>query len=69
MLFCTDGLTDAASRDGEQFGMERLHQLCGEVRFNRPVELLQKLFAAVDSFSAGCEQKDDMAATLFHLAE
>jgi hypothetical protein len=33
------------------------------------VELLQKLFAAVDSFSAGCEQKDDMAATLFHLAE
>jgi sigma-B regulation protein RsbU (phosphoserine phosphatase) len=69
VLFCTDGLTDATSRDGEQFGMERLHQLCGEAQFDRRAELLQKLFAAVESFSAGCEQKDDMAATLFHLAE
>jgi sigma-B regulation protein RsbU (phosphoserine phosphatase) len=67
VLFCTDGLTDATSRDGDQFGIERLHQLCGEVQFDRREELLRKLFAAVDSFSAGCEQKDDMAATLFHL--
>lgn len=69
VLFCTDGLTDATSRNGEQFGIERLHQLCGEARFDGRAELLQKLFATVESFSAGCEQKDDMAATLFHLAE
>ena len=68
MLFCTDGLTDASNRDGEHFGIERLHQLCGEKQFDRRVELLHKVFAAVDSFSAGCEQHDDMAATLFHLA-
>jgi sigma-B regulation protein RsbU (phosphoserine phosphatase) len=69
MLFCTDGLTDATSGDGEHFGIERLHQLCCEAQSDRPAELLQKLFAAVESFSAGCEQKDDMAATLFHLAK
>jgi hypothetical protein len=26
------------------------------------------VFAAVESFAEGCEQQDDMAATLFHLA-
>jgi sigma-B regulation protein RsbU (phosphoserine phosphatase) len=69
VLFCTDGLTDATRRDGEQFGIERLHELCVETPFDRRAELLRKVFAAVDSFSAGCEQKDDMAATLFHLAK
>jgi sigma-B regulation protein RsbU (phosphoserine phosphatase) len=69
VLFCTDGLTDATSRDGEHFGIERLYKLCDETPFDRRAELLHRLFSAVDSFSAGCEQHDDMAATLFHLAE
>lgn len=69
VLFCTDGLTDASNRDGEHFGIERLHQLCDEKQPDRRPELLHKLFAAVGSFSAGCEQHDDMAAILFHLDE
>jgi phosphoserine phosphatase RsbU/P len=69
VLFCTDGLTDASNRDGEHFGIERLHQLCDEKQSDRRPKLLHKLFAAVGSFSAGCEQHDDMAAILFHLDE
>ena len=69
VFFCTDGLTDACNTLDEQFGIERLHFLCNEHRLARPAEFLQTVFAAVNSFSSGCEQQDDMAATLFHLAE
>jgi len=67
VLFCTDGLTDATDGFGEQFGMERLQTICATEPPARPEEMLGRLFAAVDSFSAGCEQQDDMAAALFHL--
>jgi len=32
VLFCTDGITDAFDRDEEQFGVERLQELCGNKR-------------------------------------
>jgi phosphoserine phosphatase RsbU/P len=66
VFFCTDGLTDAYDIRGEQFGVERLYLFCVENRLAPPSDLLEKVFAAVDTFSAGCEQQDDMAATLFH---
>lgn len=69
VLFCTDGLTDAFNTLDEQFGIARLHFLCTENRFAQPRGLLETVFAAVNNFSSGCEQQDDMAATVFHLAE
>jgi phosphoserine phosphatase RsbU/P len=69
VFFFTDGLTDAYEASGEQFGMERLHLHCAENRFAPPKDLLEQVFAAVDRFSAGCEQQDDMAATLFHYSK
>ncbi len=68
VFFCTDGLTDAYDIRGEQFGVERLYMFCVENRLAPPRELLDKVFADVDDFAAGCEQQDDMAATLFHFA-
>jgi len=68
VLFCTDGLADATDKLGEQFGMERLHLICSAEPLDQPEELLGRLFAAVDSFSAGCEQQDDMAAALLRLS-
>lgn len=65
VLFCTDGLTDAFNRDGEQFGAERLQQVCRSRRA-APMELLGRVFSAVESFSRGRLQHDDMAAALFH---
>jgi phosphoserine phosphatase RsbU/P len=66
VLFCTDGITDAFDRDGEQFGVERLQELCRDQRHLSPTELLGKIFSAVEDFSRGREQHDDMAAALFH---
>lgn len=66
VFFFTDGLTDALDVRGEQFGIERLRLLCNENRFAAPRELLEQAFAGVGGFSAGREQQDDMAATVFH---
>jgi len=68
LLFCTDGLTDAFDRNGEQFGIERLHQLCSAERFASPAAMLGTIFATVENFAHGCEQHDDMAAALFHVS-
>lgn len=65
VLFCTDGITDAFDRDGEQFGIERLQELCGAHRPVSPTELLGRIFTAVEHFSHGREQHDDMAAAVF----
>jgi sigma-B regulation protein RsbU (phosphoserine phosphatase) len=65
VLFCTDGITDAFDRDEEQFGVERLQELCSNKRHLSPAELLSNIFSAVEEFSRGREQHDDMAAALF----
>jgi sigma-B regulation protein RsbU (phosphoserine phosphatase) len=66
VLFHTDGLMDALDRDEEQFGIERLQDLCIADRSASPAEILGKIFSAVESFVRGREQHDDMAAALFH---
>jgi sigma-B regulation protein RsbU (phosphoserine phosphatase) len=66
VLFFTDGLTDATDQHGEQFGIERLQELCYSKRLAGTEELLGKIFKRVASFACGCEQQDDMAAGIFH---
>jgi sigma-B regulation protein RsbU (phosphoserine phosphatase) len=66
VLFCTDGITDAFDPEGEQFGLERLQDLCRNQCHLSPAKLLGQIFSAVEDFSRGREQHDDMAAALFH---
>jgi len=65
VLFCTDGITDAFDDKVEQFGLERLQELCRDQRHLSPTNLLDQIFSAVELFSRGREQHDDMAAALF----
>ena len=69
VFFCTDGLTDAFNRRGEQFGIDRLQELCEAERKATLVELLEKAFAAVENFAQGRAQHDYMAAAVLHLSE
>jgi Stage II sporulation protein E (SpoIIE) len=66
VLFCTDGITDAFDHKEDQFGIERLQELCDAHQRAAPAKLLGRVFAAVESFARGREQHDDMAAALFH---
>ena len=68
VLFCTDGLTEAFDRHGEQFGSDRLQALCCSHCFESKKDLLTCIFEAVESFSCKDEFQDDMAAAIFHFA-
>jgi phosphoserine phosphatase RsbU/P len=68
VLFCTDGLTEAFDRHGEQFGSDRLQALCCSHCFEAKKDLLTCIFEAVESFSCKDEFQDDMAAAIFHFA-
>ena len=65
VLFCTDGITEAMSASKETFGLERLQSICEMHAGLHPAEILKDIFSAVDNFSRGTEQHDDMAVALF----
>ena len=65
VLFRTEGIPDVFDREGEQFGIERLKELCDAHQPVSPTELLGCIFAAVKDFSCGREQQDDTAAAVF----
>jgi phosphoserine phosphatase RsbU/P len=66
LLFCTDGITDAFNTEDEPFGVLRLQSVCDSSLRIPPRELLRRIFAAVESFTVGRPQHDDMAAAVFH---
>jgi sigma-B regulation protein RsbU (phosphoserine phosphatase) len=66
VLFFTDGISDAFSTEGENFGLERIQSIC-ETHSDQPAaELLDEIFSAVDRFARGRTQHDDMTAAIFH---
>ncbi len=58
----SDGVTEALSKSGEEYGEDRLRE-CVEANRSRPVrELLDAIFASVREFSTGAVQSDDVTA-------
>jgi serine phosphatase RsbU (regulator of sigma subunit) len=64
IIFYSDGVTEAVNVGSDQFGNERLlasiRPQSGSVR-----ELTRGLAADVATFSAGCEQRDDITVVAF----
>jgi len=65
VVFCTDGITDSMNAEVESFGTERLLAICRAHTGGSPAQLLRAIFSAVERYSRGCEQHDDMAAAVF----
>jgi serine phosphatase RsbU (regulator of sigma subunit) len=63
VLLITDGITEAASADGELFGMERTLRLVRQRQQQTPGEILTALFAAVGDY---CNNNclDDLTAVI-----
>src|SRR5690606_31693577 len=60
----SDGVTEALSKSGEEFGEDRLRE-CVEANHERPLpELLDAIFASVREFTTGAVQSDDVTALL-----
>lgn len=65
-LFVTDGITESHSKSGEDFGEERLAVLLREVSCNgfTAAEIVGRVKAAVDAFTADMEQHDDQTVVV-----
>jgi phosphoserine phosphatase RsbU/P len=66
VVFCTDGITDAFNIENDPFGVQRLRAVCEVNLRTDPAELLRNIFSAVEKFTRGRKQYDDMAAAVFH---
>ncbi len=56
----TDGITEACSLDGREFGEERLERLLWEARALTARQIINRIMTAVGDFTRGVEQHDDM---------
>jgi len=65
-LLClySDGITEAAAPDDEEFGLERLAELIAEGRDEQIDDLLSRIGEAVSLFAAGAPQADDQTLLL-----
>jgi phosphoserine phosphatase RsbU/P len=61
-VFCTDGIFEAFSPDGQEFGTERLMRVIEGHRQHSARQIVDAIFEAVQSFRAERHQSDDMTA-------
>jgi phosphoserine phosphatase RsbU/P len=61
-VFCTDGVSEAFSPGGEEFGTERLISVIGAHRHESAAGIVAAIFAAVEAFRGDRAPTDDMTA-------
>jgi serine phosphatase RsbU (regulator of sigma subunit) len=59
IVLYTDGITEAANLQHEEFGRERLVEVCTKHRAEAPLELSKSIEVAVDAFVEGVPYHDD----------
>jgi phosphoserine phosphatase RsbU/P len=59
LVICTDGVTEARNADDDEFGLERLIEVCSLER-GRIDRLLSELLQAVATWRGEAEQTDDI---------
>jgi serine phosphatase RsbU (regulator of sigma subunit) len=64
LVLYTDGLLDAANKDGEQFGEERFREAVRSSLSLTASEICQEVIDQLDAFSAGSSQWDDITLAL-----
>jgi serine phosphatase RsbU (regulator of sigma subunit) len=67
IVCCSDGITEAQNARYEDFGIQRLIEICNEDAHLPPAELLARIFSSVHNFTQAIRQHDDMAAAIFQL--
>ncbi len=60
LILYTDGLTEAANRDGDEFGIDGLTRIISEAKDRSPQEIVKSVEKAVSDFSEGTRQSDDI---------
>jgi phosphoserine phosphatase RsbU/P len=60
ILLYTDGITEAQNRQQEEFGYDRLEELACELRHESAAVIYERILGAVQHFSDGLAQLDDI---------
>jgi sigma-B regulation protein RsbU (phosphoserine phosphatase) len=69
VLFYTDGVSEAMTAAGDEWGEERFIQAARECRDLVAAEIITHLMAGADAFTAGAPQHDDMTLVVVKLGE
>jgi serine phosphatase RsbU (regulator of sigma subunit) len=69
IVACTDGMYEARSDAGKEFGVDNIKKVISENAQKSPQEILDSLKNAVSEFSFGCPQHDDITLIALSLAE
>ncbi len=67
VLFTTDGLMEAHNAARDEFGVERVIQVCSQNHSAPPDLLLDRLFESLLEFTGGTAPHDDMTAALLKI--
>ena len=67
VLMYTDGISEAMTHDDEEWGEERLVAAADSCKHLSAGEIMNKLFADADAFTAGAPQHDDMTLLVLKL--
>jgi len=62
VIVCSDGVTEARNRGGDEFGRDRLVEVVRDRHGAKPEVVLEHLIGAVKQFSEGAAQADDVTA-------
>jgi phosphoserine phosphatase RsbU/P len=63
----TDGISEAMTHDDEEWGEERMMAAAASAKDGSAEEVLKKIFADADKFTAGAPQHDDMTVLILKL--
>jgi sigma-B regulation protein RsbU (phosphoserine phosphatase) len=69
LLICTDGVTEAMSVDGEEFGEPRLQSLMRELAPLPVQQISSRLVDALRTWTTGAPQHDDLTFVLLKVKE
>ena len=70
IVFCSDGIIEAAGKGDELFGFERVARIVGEagIEGSNAEQIIDNLFSELDAFSDGYEQDDDQTIVVVRAA-
>ena len=60
----SDGISEAFTPDGEQFGNERVVEILADPQSVTPQELIERTQAQIARWQAGAEPKDDQTMVI-----
>jgi phosphoserine phosphatase RsbU/P len=68
LLAYTDGISEAMTTGDEEWGEDRMIAAARECRARPAAEMIERLIAAADAFTAGAPQHDDMTLVVMKVA-